>query len=114
MSYSESKSDDLIETLEEYNRLLITEIESMVTLAHVHGWRSDNVEKGKELRLKIEGIKEYRRVMSICPSEPVVSQDQEEQRAMWEEVRERFSETYADAAIAELMERFTISRKPID
>lgn len=52
-----SKLSALVLALEEYNALLLNEIESMVTLAHVHGWRSKNHEAGKLLRDKIDKLK---------------------------------------------------------
>ena len=37
-----------------YIELLREELDSAVGVAHIHGWRSQNVEKGKELREKLE------------------------------------------------------------
>lgn len=41
------------EAYEEYIKLLAEEINSLLGLAHVHGWHSNIVEKGKECREKI-------------------------------------------------------------
>lgn len=49
---------DLVKALEEYNELLVEEIESMITLAHVHRWKSTRHEKGKIAREKIAKLKE--------------------------------------------------------
>lgn len=40
----------------EYESLLIKEIESMIGLAYVHGWRSENHEAGKKIRAKLRKL----------------------------------------------------------
>lgn len=42
---------------EEYVKILGEEIDGLVGIAHVHGWKSRNVERGNELRAKIEEAK---------------------------------------------------------
>lgn len=58
----ERKSEDydrleaLIKAHIEYQGILIDELNSLVPLAHIHGWRSQNVKRGEEARLKIESL----------------------------------------------------------
>lgn len=47
---------ELVDIYKEYAELLIQEISSMVGLCYVHGWKSENVEKGKNLREKIDAL----------------------------------------------------------
>lgn len=49
---------DLIKALEEYIVLLGEEVDSMSTIASIHGWKSTKIEQGEKLRHKIELIKE--------------------------------------------------------
>lgn len=53
----------------------------------------------------------FEATLQLQETEPVVSQDQEEQEKLWDEVSDFFREGYA---IKELLERYSISRKPID
>ena len=46
--------NDYIEVLEQYNSLLIAELNEVVPIASVHGWKSSRYEQGKLLRDKIE------------------------------------------------------------
>ncbi len=50
------KVNPLLEALQEYIRLLNTELTELVGTAAIHGWRSHRVEQGKELRNKIEEL----------------------------------------------------------
>lgn len=47
----------LVKAQDEYIALLVKEIESMVSIAYTHGWRSDNHEAGALLREKIAALK---------------------------------------------------------
>jgi hypothetical protein len=47
---------ELAGAYKEYAQLLGDEIDDMVILAHVHGWRSSRVEQGKVLREKIKQL----------------------------------------------------------
>lgn len=51
------KKDELIRKLEEYNRLLVREIDSLIGVAAVHGWKSQLVEEGEKLRSDIANLK---------------------------------------------------------
>lgn len=53
----EETMEQLVVALEDYVILLNREIESMVTLAFVHGWQSGLVEEGKAMREKIADLK---------------------------------------------------------
>lgn len=48
--------EELIDAYKEYVALLNDEINSLLGVAHVHGWRSQNVEKGKACREKIDRL----------------------------------------------------------
>lgn len=48
---------ELIDVMEQYQKLLSDEIESMEGLAHMHGWRSTRHEEGEKLRNKIQELK---------------------------------------------------------
>lgn len=50
----EQKYNDLIE----YVKLLTDELNEVVPIAHVHGWRSSRVEQGKEMRKKFDELKQ--------------------------------------------------------
>jgi hypothetical protein len=45
--------EQLREAYTEYIDVLLDEIHSLVPIAHIHGWRSSNVERGKACREKI-------------------------------------------------------------
>ena len=51
---------ELIETYEEYIKLLGKENNSLISLAFVHGWRTseEDIKKGEELRAKIKELKD--------------------------------------------------------
>lgn len=49
---------ELIKTYDEYTKLLEEEIHNMQDIAQLHGWKSTRYEKGKELREKIESLKD--------------------------------------------------------
>lgn len=46
----------IIKAQQEYTHLLLDELGSTVTLAFVHGWRSENIERGQELRQKLRDL----------------------------------------------------------
>lgn len=50
--------DVLIEVLDEYIELLGSELDSVVLMASVHGWKSTRHDKGVQLREKIANLKE--------------------------------------------------------
>ena len=50
--------EELIKAYEEYIRLLGEEIECLVPIAFLHGFKSDKFLKGKELRDKIKDLKD--------------------------------------------------------
>lgn len=56
--YAKKRVEEVTATYDEYIKLLIDEINELIGMAHVHGWRSSRVEKGKELREKIAQLKE--------------------------------------------------------
>ncbi len=49
----ETPFGELLVTQAKYIKLLGEEIDSMVPMAHTHGWRSKNYKKGEELRKQI-------------------------------------------------------------
>jgi hypothetical protein len=51
------KLREALKLQEEYTVLLIEEIDSLIPMAHTHGWRSTRAEKGKELRERIEAAR---------------------------------------------------------
>ena len=54
LKQSQDLNNDYIEILEQYNLLLIAELNEVVPIASVHGWKSSRYEQGKLLRDKIE------------------------------------------------------------
>lgn len=56
LKQSQDLNNDYIEILEQYNSLLIAELNEVVTIASVHGWKSSRYEQGKLLRDKIEAL----------------------------------------------------------
>lgn len=48
--------DELIKELKDYIVLLGKEIDSLVSMAYVHGWRSSLVEEGVQRRKRIEEL----------------------------------------------------------
>lgn len=59
MKSKENNYIKLIKTLEEYNQVMLDELNSIGVLAHVHGWKwnKERFEKGKILRDKIKLLK---------------------------------------------------------
>ena len=47
----------LVTALEAYNQLMLDELNDVVPIAHVHGWRSNRVGQGKETRETITQLK---------------------------------------------------------
>lgn len=47
----------LVTALEEYNQLALDELNDVMPIAHVHGWRSSRVGQGKEIRETIKQLK---------------------------------------------------------
>ncbi len=54
---NEDRKDKLIEKLEEYIKMLGEEIDSMIVMASIHGWKSTRGEQGEKLRKEITEIK---------------------------------------------------------
>jgi len=55
MTTKEEKAyQELIKLKDDYIELLGEEIDDLIGLAHVHGWKSQNVEEGIEIRKKIK------------------------------------------------------------
>jgi len=52
------EKEELIEAYEEYVKILVDEIESLIGVASVHGWRSRNVELGQQCRNRIHSLKQ--------------------------------------------------------
>jgi|SRR6187402_3378467 len=52
----ENKQQELIEELKSYISFLNEEINDLIGIAHVHGWRSTRVKEGVERRLRIEEL----------------------------------------------------------
>lgn len=48
-----TKREELIDLQRQYIQLLKEELDSAVGIAWVHGWRSQNVDKGEQMRLQI-------------------------------------------------------------
>jgi len=48
---------ELREALEGYIKLLLEELDEVVPLAHMHGWRSSRYQKGVDLRARIENAR---------------------------------------------------------
>lgn len=57
INWYRGEPNELINAQQEYINILSDEIDSLVSIAHVHGWRSNNFEKGKAAREKIEMAK---------------------------------------------------------
>ena len=53
-----SQLKKIITAYKEYVDLLAAEIDELVPVAHVHGWKSTGYEKGKRLRAKIKELEE--------------------------------------------------------
>jgi SHS2 domain-containing protein len=53
-----SKQKELIKTYEDHIKLLIDEINELISYAWSHGWASSRFEQGKKNREKINKIKE--------------------------------------------------------
>ena len=51
-------SEDLIKAYDDYIKMLGEEIDDLVGMAYVHGWRSERIEAGRECRQKIKDLKE--------------------------------------------------------
>jgi hypothetical protein len=51
------KRDELIKAQDEYIKLLVEELDEVVVLMSVHGWKSHRYEQGKQSRDKIEQLK---------------------------------------------------------
>jgi hypothetical protein len=51
------KRDEIIKAQDEYIKLLTDELDEVVVLMSVHGWKSHRYEQGKQLRNKIEQLK---------------------------------------------------------
>ncbi len=49
--------DALVAKLEEYTLLLLDELNETVPIAHAHGWKSTNHQRGIELRKEIAELK---------------------------------------------------------
>lgn len=52
------KRGKLIGLLDEYHGLLGEELNEVCVLATIHGWQSSHIEEGKELRKKIDELRE--------------------------------------------------------
>jgi len=52
-----NKYKKLIDTYEEYIKLLNDELKETAFIAFSNGWESENIEKGKELRENISNLK---------------------------------------------------------
>lgn len=50
--------EELIKLQEIYIQLLIAELEDVVPIAHIHGWRSKRFEEGELIRQKMKEQKE--------------------------------------------------------
>lgn len=50
-------AEEILKVTDGYTDLLVQEIESMVTLAHSHGWKSTKFEQGKIFREQITKLK---------------------------------------------------------
>lgn len=48
----------LIKAYENYIDLLTDELNEVVSMAAIHGWKSDRAEKGEAARIEIETLKE--------------------------------------------------------
>lgn len=55
---SDTTKNELIIALEKYIVLLGEEIDELVGMAYVHGWRSTRFEEGKRQRKEISDLKE--------------------------------------------------------
>jgi molecular chaperone GrpE (heat shock protein) len=51
------KLREALKLQDEYVALLVDEIDSLIPMAHTHGWHSKRAEKGKELRERIEAAR---------------------------------------------------------
>lgn len=50
------EQEAIIKAQQEYTQILLDELDSTISLAGVHGWRSQNVEKGIEHRQKLRDL----------------------------------------------------------
>jgi hypothetical protein len=49
--------EELIEVYEKYINLLNEELNELVSVAYIHGWKSKRVEEGQRLRDEIDKVK---------------------------------------------------------
>ena len=54
--------EELIKLQEQYIQLLIAELEEVVPIAHIHGWRTSRFEEGELIRQK---MKEQKAVLTV-------------------------------------------------
>jgi len=47
---------EIVPTYEEYIKLLTEELNEVVPIAYIHGWKSNRYEQGKKLRKKLSNI----------------------------------------------------------
>lgn len=56
MSPKEQELSRLVEKQREYINLLVEELDELVSIASVHGWKSSRVEEGERLRSEISSL----------------------------------------------------------
>lgn len=92
------KQQTLVEAQQEYIDLLLDEINSLVGIAHVHGWRSSNVEKGKAVREKIELAK------AVGKLEEKETPEQFYARSRYPEMKDKFDKSAARFSYDDMMQ----------
>jgi hypothetical protein len=56
LASEEKRGADLMEAYQEYIKLLCAELDEIIPMVHVHGWRSKRYEAGEACRAKIAAL----------------------------------------------------------
>jgi vacuolar-type H+-ATPase subunit I/STV1 len=59
----------IIAKQDEYNKLLSDELDEVVTIAYIHGWRSNKFEQGKQMRDELADLNEQLKQAESEPKE---------------------------------------------
>jgi hypothetical protein len=87
-------NQELVEALKEYNQLITDELNDLVGVAAVHGWKSNRVEQGEKLREKIKRLEE------ISPLPLVAKENKDEEIRKLKQVLIESNRSFVDAAEA--------------
>ena len=64
----------IIEKQDKYNKFLSDELNEVVTIAHIHGWRSNRFEQGKQMRDELASLRQQ---LDECKEKEVMLEDKE-------------------------------------